>query len=199
MAFRAKLALVLVAALGAAAPAGAASEGWTVGEAQAALIESSGGVYPDRALGAYVQSVGARLVAAAGQPARGWSFTVLDTPESNAFALPGKRIFVTRGMLTLANDEAELAAILGHEIGHALAGDAVSARTDAARRASEFAADRTGMGLMVAAGYDPTAESDFLGMLLASRVIEAGPGAGRQATQQADDHPALPDRLRRAR
>jgi predicted Zn-dependent protease len=102
-------------------------------------------------------------------------------------------------MLTLANDEGELAAILGHEIGHALAGDALSARTDDARRASEFAADRTGMRLMLAAGYDPTAESDFLATLLASRVIEAGPSARRAATREADDHPALPERLRRAR
>ncbi len=106
---------------------------------------------------------------------------------------------MTRGMLTLASDEAELAAILGHEIGHALAGDALNARTDRDRRASEFAADRTGMQLMVRAGYDPTAEADFLATLLASRLIEAGPQARRAATREADDHPALPDRLRVAR
>jgi predicted Zn-dependent protease len=199
MSHRASLALVLAAALAAAAPALALPEGWTAEETAAALIDENGGIYADRALAGYVQSVGERLAAAAGLPGKGWRFTVLDTPDANAFALPDRQIFVTRGMLTLANDEAELAAILGHEIGHALAGDAVHELTDEARRASEFAADRTGMRLMVAVGYDPTAESDFLATLLASRVIEAGPSARREATRAADNHPALPDRLRRAR
>ena len=134
------------------------------------------GLYRDPALQAYVRSVGLRLVAAAGRSGRGWSFQVLDTPDANAYARPGPRILVTRGMLALANDEAELAAILGHEIGHALAGDAVEARTDAQRRAAEFAADRTGMRLIARAGYDPAAQVDFLRTDLAMRLLEGGSG-----------------------
>ena len=75
---------------------------------------------------------------------------MLDTPEPNAFALPGGRVFVTRGMLALIGDEAELAAVLGHEIGHALAGHGLAARGGASereRRSAEFAADRLGMRL----------------------------------------------------
>ena len=83
----------------------------------------SGGLYRDPELARYVRTVGMRLAAATGQPPGRWRFTVLDTPEPNAFALPGRRILVTRGMLALVGDEAELAAVLGHEIGHSLAGD----------------------------------------------------------------------------
>ena len=53
------------------------------------LIAMSGGVYHDAELARYLRSVGMRLAAAAGQPAARWSFTVLDTPETNAFALAG--------------------------------------------------------------------------------------------------------------
>ncbi len=95
MSLRAKLAPIVTAALVAAAPCTAPpalAGGWTVRDTERALVAESGGVYPDRALGDYVQSVGSRLVVAAGKSARGWRFIVLDTPDSNAFALPGQRI-----------------------------------------------------------------------------------------------------------
>ena len=117
--------------------------------------------------------MGLRLVAAADGPAARWSFAVLDTPDVNAFALPGQRIFVTRGMLALVGDEAELAVVLGHEIGHALAGDGRVRTSARARRAAEVAADRTGLELLTRAGYDPGAQPDFLATLLASRALEA--------------------------
>ena len=184
-----KLALLLAAVLLAAVPGGIAP----AAARQDALVEANGGLYRDPALQAYVRSIGLRLVAAAGRSGRGWSFQVLDTPDANAYARPGPRILVTRGMLALANDEAELATILGHEIGHALAGDAVKARTDAQRRAAEFAADRTGMRLIARAGYDPVAQVDFLRTDLAVRLLEGGADGG------AANHPALAERLRRAR
>lgn len=163
------------------------------------LIEMSGGVYQDQALAGYVKTVGIRLAAAAGWPAPRWSFTVLDTPETNAFALPGWRIFVTRGMLALLGDEAELAAVLGHEIGHALAGDGVVPTGARARRAAEVAADRTGLRLLVLAGYDPAAQADFLRTLLASRALEARHRGSKADSSGAPDHPALSDRLNAAR
>ena len=163
------------------------------------LLAMSGGVYRDAALARYLRAVGVRLVAAAGQPAAPWSFTVLDTPETNAFALPGRRIFVTRGMLALVGDEAELATVLGHEIGHSLAADGTTPGSARARRAAEVAADRTGLELLTSAGYDPGAQADFLTTLLASRALEARLRGSGHDPRGAPDHPALADRLEAAR
>ena len=68
----------------------------------------------------YVNRLGHVIVAASNDPMpyHGYSFVVLDTDEVNAFAVPGGFVFVTTGMLKFLNDEDELAAILGHEMGH---------------------------------------------------------------------------------
>lgn len=76
-------------------------------------------------LQAYVQSVGERLVAHSHRPDLIYRFTVLDSAMVNAFALPGGYIYITRGMLAYLNSEAELAAVLGHEMGHVTARHAV--------------------------------------------------------------------------
>ena len=193
MGFTARLLVVLALLVGAAA---ARADGTAE-----ALIAQNGGVYRDGKLAAYVQAVGLKLAAAAGQRG-GWRFTVLDTPDANAFALPGRRIFVTRGMLALVGDEAELAAVLGHEVGHAVAGDGTVPLDDRGRRAAEFAADHRGMRYLEAAGYDPGAQVDVLGTLLASRSLEVElrrGDPGLAPTMEAADHPALADRLTAAR
>jgi predicted Zn-dependent protease len=79
------------------------------------------GRYHDEALQAYVQSVGERLAAQSHRPELIYRFTVLDSPVINAFALPGGYIYITRGLMAYLNSEAELAAVLGHEIGHVTA------------------------------------------------------------------------------
>jgi predicted Zn-dependent protease len=79
------------------------------------------GVYPDEALQQYVQQLGAQIAAAAERPKLTWTFRVVDAPAVNAFAVPGGYIYVTRGILAHFNSEAELAAVLGHEIGHVTA------------------------------------------------------------------------------
>lgn len=172
----------------AAAPASQAEEG---------LVAHSGGVYPDRALASYVRGVGLALVAAAGQRGSGWYFSVLDTPEANAFSLPGGRIYITRGMLALANDEAELAAVLAHEIGHAVSGDAEHVMPEAERRTAEFRADRLGMSYLEGAGYDARAQADFLRTLLANHRLAVRLAGGDPATAGSggSGHPALADRL----
>lgn len=96
-----------------------------LGAEAAREIESSIGVVDDAGLQAYVQRVGARLASESERPDLPWSFKVLDDPTPNAFALPGGYIYVTRGMLSLMDSEAELAAVLGHEIGHVTARHAV--------------------------------------------------------------------------
>jgi predicted Zn-dependent protease len=84
------------------------------------------GLVDDSSLQAYVAGVGKRLAAAAERPALPWSFTVVDDPTPNAFALPGGPVFLTRGMMSLMASEAQLASVLGHEIGHITARHSVT-------------------------------------------------------------------------
>lgn len=79
------------------------------------------GLYDNPAVQAYVEGLGQRLAAASERPDLPWSFKVLDDPAINAFALPGGYVYVTRGILTHLGSEAELATVLGHEIGHVTA------------------------------------------------------------------------------
>jgi predicted Zn-dependent protease len=76
------------------------------------------GKYGDDALAAYVDSVGQRVAKTSHLPNLEWHFTVLDDPTVNAFAMPGGYIYITRGILAHLNSEAQLAGVLGHEIGH---------------------------------------------------------------------------------
>jgi predicted Zn-dependent protease len=76
------------------------------------------GLYGDPALQAYVNEVGQKVAAVSHLPSLTWHFTVLDDPTVNAFAMPGGYIYITRGILAHLNSEAQLAGVLGHEIGH---------------------------------------------------------------------------------
>jgi predicted Zn-dependent protease len=82
------------------------------------VLKEFGGEYPDKRLADYVRRVGERLAAHAEQPDLPYRFTVVNSPAVNAFALPGGYVYVTRGLLALVESEAELAAVLGHELGH---------------------------------------------------------------------------------
>lgn len=79
------------------------------------------GLYDDKVLQGYVSGVGQSLVDVLDEPIFEFNFKVIDSSEINAFALPGGYIYVTRGILSAINSEAELAGILGHEIGHVIA------------------------------------------------------------------------------
>lgn len=89
-------------------------------------VAASIGLHPDTALQSYVQRVGAGLASASERPGLQWTFRVVDDAAVNAFALPGGYVYVTRGLLTHLNSEAELAAVIGHEIGHVTARHSVS-------------------------------------------------------------------------
>ena len=69
----------------------------------------------------YVQSIGESLAANSHRPNLVYRFTVLDSPDINAFALPGGYIYINRGLMAYLSSEEELAAVLGHEIGHVTA------------------------------------------------------------------------------
>jgi predicted Zn-dependent protease len=79
------------------------------------------GLYPDPALQSYVMDLGKKLAANSERPNLNWTFRIVDDPAVNAFAIPGGFVYVTRGILTHINNEAQLATVMGHEIGHVTA------------------------------------------------------------------------------
>ena len=89
-------------------------------EADAAVVAQMG-LYPDEALQRYVHQMGTRLAATSERPDLPWTFRVIDDHAINAFALPGGFIYVTRGIMANLESEAQLATVLGHEIGHVTA------------------------------------------------------------------------------
>jgi predicted Zn-dependent protease len=92
------------------------------------ILAEFGGQYSEKPnLTAYVTQVGNSVAAKAERTDVRYTFTVLNTDQINAFALPGGYVYITRGLLGLANNEAEIAGVLGHEVGH------INARHTAAR------------------------------------------------------------------
>jgi predicted Zn-dependent protease len=92
-----------------------------MGQQAATEVEASLGLVDDAELQRYVQEIGAALAAGSQRPNLPWRFRVVEDPTPNAFALPGGFIYVTRGMMNFMENEAELATVLGHEIGHVTA------------------------------------------------------------------------------
>lgn len=89
-----------------------------IGLAAAREIVTQAPIYQDARLASYVQGLGARIAAGTERPELPWTFTVLQASEPDAFALPGGYIFITTGMIQRMRDEAELAGVIAHEIGH---------------------------------------------------------------------------------
>ena len=86
-----------------------------------AIVAAYGGVYSNPKLERAVAGIVGRLVAVSPDPTLTYSVSLLDSPQINAFALPGGFLYVTRGLLALANDSSELAAVIAHEMAHVLA------------------------------------------------------------------------------
>ncbi len=93
----------------------------SMGQEQDLLVKKEMGIYNDPALQEYVSNIGLNLARVSERPNLPWHFTVVDVPAINAFALPGGYIYITRGILPFLDNEAELAGVLGHEIGHVTA------------------------------------------------------------------------------
>lgn len=104
---------------------------------RARLIQAFGGVYSAPATERYLDDILARLAPASETPAEPYKVTILDSPIVNAFALPSGDIFVTRGLLALANDASEVAAVMAHEIAHVTAKHAAQ-RAELERTAALF-------------------------------------------------------------
>lgn len=131
-------------------------------------------VYNDPELQAYVDDIGQRLAAKSDWPELEYTFTLLDSPEVNAFALPGGFIYVTRGIMSYMNKESHLAGVIGHEIGH------VTARHGAQRAMQQQVAGVASIGVALVTGSAELAQaSQVLGGALMS-------GYGRSQELQSD-------------
>jgi len=131
------------------------------------ILQQFGGPYPDEKLQAYIEQIGDRVGAQSDQPEAEFTFTLLNSEVPNAFALPGGYVYVTRGLLALAETEAEVAGVLGHEIGH------VTARHTAQRQTRA-----TGAGLLATLG---TIGAAIFGGEVAGRLAQEVAGVGAQA------------------
>ncbi len=109
-----------------------------IGKEIHAKITAEMPLYQDAKVVAYVTGVGQRLAAHSDSPAASFTFTVIDNPDINAFATPGGYIYIHRGLLTYLRSEAQLAAVLAHEIAHVTARHA--ARQQRAQTGSNVAA-----------------------------------------------------------
>jgi predicted Zn-dependent protease len=89
-----------------------------MGKQSAQQVAQTIGYYEDPQVQSYVSQIGMKMAKASERPNLPWEFHVVNDASVNAFALPGGFIFVTRGLMTAINDEAELATVVGHEIGH---------------------------------------------------------------------------------
>lgn len=163
-----------------------------VGEEQSSVIEAELGLVEDERLESYLRSVAVRLLRHTTDRPFEYEFRIVDQVTPNAFALPGGKIYVSRGLLALVGSEHELAAVLGHEITHAaerhtagriehasrinpfVLGYRRAAAVAAYGRDQERDADRGGQILAAKAGYDPSGIAKFMKKLDAYDRYEVG-------------------------
>lgn len=183
---RAALALVLSAAAAACAtnPATGGRQLSLVSKEQEIELGKQGtqdilqqfGRYPDAKTQAYVERIGKAMAAKSERPELPWTFTVLDDPLVNAFALPGGPVFVTRGILAHMNSEAELASVLGHEIGH------ITAR-HSAEQISKAQLAQVGLGVGMILSDDLRQYGQVAGIGLQLAFLKFGRDDERQADE----------------
>ncbi len=151
-----------------------------MGQQLLAQSRQATGFYDDPALAQYISGIGMRMAKASERPQLPWEFHLLDDPIINAYAAPGGFIFLTRGILAYMNSEAELAGVLGHEIGHVTARHSASQMSKqqlmgagfligaiAAPDLAQGIAGQAAMGfsqlLLLKYGRDDESQSDALG------------------------------------
>jgi len=198
-----------------------------LGQQQDAEVRREMGVYRDAALQEYVSGIGMKLARASERPDLPWHFTVVDSPAVNAFALPGGYIYITRGIMPFLDNEAQLAGVIGHEIGHVTARHAAQqySRSTGAqlgllvgsilvpqtRPLAQLGGNGLGL-LFLKYGRDDEAQADSLGVKYASRTGWDPAGVPQMLTTLArieensdnkgvpnwlSTHPAPEDRVQR--
>lgn len=98
-------------------------------EQHRSIVNEFGGIYENPQLTSYVDRISKKIAAASELPADYYHVFILNTPQVNAFALPGGYVYLTRGLIAVANTEAELAGVIGHEMGHVTARHAANRST----------------------------------------------------------------------
>lgn len=147
-----------------------------MGRQAAQEAEQSIGLVQNQQLQDYVHRIGVAMASQSERPNLPWTFRVVDDPTPNAFALPGGYIFVTRGLLSLMQSEAELATVLGHEIGHVTAKHSVTL-------ISRAQIAQLGLGI----GSILVPQIAQLGQLAGAGLQLLFLSYGRDAERQADD------------
>jgi predicted Zn-dependent protease len=179
------------------------------------ILESQFHLLNDPVISQYVNQVGQRLVPHSQRPNIPYKFQVVKDKQINAFATMGGYVYVTTGLLAAADNEAQLASVLGHEMGHIAArhviqqmkqqaieaglASAAGLSNNAAvnlgvklalnlpgSRSHEFEADRRGLFTFTKEGYDPEAMPTFM-----KKLVNSNSGPAFLST-----HPAAPDRIR---
>jgi predicted Zn-dependent protease len=148
-----------------------------LGRAADADVKKEYGVYNNPALQAYVTEVGMRLAKQSQRANLPWQFTVVDSPEINAFALPGGFIYITRGLMAYLDSEEELAGVLGHEVGH------VTARHGAKRQTQGTLAQVFAVGAEILGQVYGVQGAGQIAGGVAGQMIQ---GYGRDQELQAD-------------
>lgn len=128
-------------------------------------------------LQAYVNEVGQRLARQSHRPNLKWHFTVVDSPDVNAFALPGGYVYITRGIMAYLNSEAELAGVIAHEIGH------VTARHGVRQQSAQTAA---GLGAVLGSILVPGLNNRAGATLLQTLAQSWSAGYGREHELESD-------------
>lgn len=193
-------------------------------EAKPQLVHEYGGEHPNAAVRQYVNEVGQSLARHV-EPEFAdiqWTFTVLDSEIINAFALPGGHVFISRGLLAEFDNEAQLAGVLGHEIGHvtgrhiderlgqqmAVQGIVAAVGGLTESQLAVLAAQVATGGYQLKFGRDQESEADILGvrymvnagydpqgMLQVLEVLQRAAGAGR-TPEFLSTHPHPETRIR---
>ena len=153
-----------------------------VGRDAASQVAAEIGLVNDPELTRYVSAIGERLAAKSPRQDVVYRFHVADMPEANAFALPGGYIYVSRGLLALANDEDELANVIGHEIGHVAARHSAQRETRAMGVGILSTLGTVAAGVLGGAGAAQAASQ--LGQVAGAGLIAS---YGRDQERQADE------------
>src|SRR6185295_11262029 len=170
------------------------------------ILAAYGGAYQDMRLEGLITQTVDRLVAASERPSLKYKVTILNSPAINAFALPNGQLYVTRGLLALANDTSELASVVSR-VATDVYNDPQSGAMALARskialasfsRQQELEADGVGVGISSRAGFDPYGAVRFLTAMGRNAELRAPANNGVDARflDFLSSHPGTPDRLK---